>query len=349
MIIPAFSAHSGSSELSTTTALLSIDRLKSSRYQTRDLAFDNLEELENLANSIRTVGLLERPRVRKDPDDPESFEIISGHRRISAVSKFLGWKEIECQLYDELDEFDSFRLNLTENVQRHDLSPYEEGTAYLLCQKLFGLSDDEIAKMLQKSRQVVANRRELAVAANGYLKYADSSFANAFLRNFSSGHKEILKELSDPRMIRQGVKMIARGGSVRQIRRFVELFGFKDHEQRTRNHRQGTVCTRQELRSIQEVLSLFEHLREELPKEYIDRVGSLEDRILDSLLVCRADSANSNPFDDHRFSCPSCREIFGIERRIVPEQDEVLFIISPKNPNLNKVAVYPFPVYKVNS
>ncbi|MGH2639929.1 MAG: ParB/RepB/Spo0J family partition protein, partial [Rhabdochlamydiaceae bacterium] len=276
--LPVPMANANSKEPLTETAFLPVNLLKTSRYQTRDAAFDNYEELENLANSIKTVGLLEFPRVRKDPEHPDSFEIISGHRRIRAVSKFLGWKEIECEILERQDEFDVFRLNVAENVQRSNLSSYEEGMAYVVCQKLFGLSDDEMANQLHKSRQTVANKRELAVAANHYAEYTDSSVSNAFLRHFSIGHKEMLSKLTDAQMIKHSVTMIARGGSVKHIRRFVQLFANDGGKQRTANHLTDHVHSTSKLNSVEEVLSMFEELKKEVPKKYVDRISKLEDK-----------------------------------------------------------------------
>jgi ParB/RepB/Spo0J family partition protein len=326
-------------------ALLAISQLKSCRYQIRDVAFENFDELENLANSIRTVGLLELPRVRKDPENPGCFEVISGHRRIHAVSKFLGWKQIECEICQDLDEFEVFRMNVTENMQRSNLSPYEEGIAFLLCEKLFGFSDEEIAIRLHKSRQMIGSKRELAVAANRYAKYADPSHANAFLRHFSSGHKQILSKLVDERIIRHSVTMIARGGSARNVQRFAQLFAEENLDQRESDARTVIEDRQRESSPIETVLSLFEELKAQVPREYVARINRIEDKYLSQSVEGNRLSEDFN-HQGRTFKCVSCQKPYEISRKLVPEEDKVLFVINPKDSNFStEKIVCPFPVF----
>ncbi len=237
-------------------------------------------------------------------------------------------------------------------MQRSNLSSYQEGVAFLLCQKLFGFSDEEMAIRLHKSRQTIASKRELAIAANYYAKYADSSVVNAFLRHFSNGHKDIMNKLVDTQMIKHSVKMIARGGTVRHLQRFVEIFANENNYQRTADHQQHAVLAHQESKSIDAVLSIFEKLKTELPKKYVGRINRLEDNYLKADLNGFYVSSNTNISEDHNFRCPTCTETFEIDRKIVPEEDKVLFIINPKNSSTDaRKAVFSFPVYKekVNS
>jgi ParB/RepB/Spo0J family partition protein len=341
-------------------AVLAIDLLKTSRYQTRDTAFNDLEELENLANSIKAVGLLEPPRVRRDPQDPGCFEIISGHRRILAVSKFLGWKEVECEIFENLGEFDVFRLNVTENMQRSNLSPYEEGISFLTCERLFGFSDEEIGNRLHKSRQMIQSRKELAVAANHYLKHANSSIANAFLRHFSSGHKEILNKLEDNRIIGNCVAMIARGGSTRHLRRFIDLFANENSNQDTavdfqpnRIHHHLNHAPKVDS-SVKGVLSLFEELKAEVSEKCASEIMCFEEKYLKTHL--KEDyqlSSRSNIFETRTFRCPSCQESYDLSRKLRPDEDKVIIIIAPKDKHDDtEKAVFSFPAFykvKVNS
>ena len=200
-----------------------INLLRPSRYQVRDDAFVDKQALENLAASIRSIGLLEPPKVRVLPEDPKFFEIISGHRRIRAASEVLGWKEIECEVCENISEIGTFQYSLEDNIHRHNLSSFEEGAAFLLSERMFGLSQDQIAERFHQTRAAVQSKRQLALSASSYLKYADSSFANAFLRHVTLGHLTILSKL-DPNNVKYAMKMISRGATTRHLQRFANLF-----------------------------------------------------------------------------------------------------------------------------
>lgn len=340
------------SEFQLKTAILSISLLKSSRYQTRDAAFYSYEELQNLANSIKTIGLLELPRVRKDPDDPVCYEIISGHRRIQAVSKFLGWKKIRCEIYEKIDEFYAFRLNIAENLQRYDLSAYEEGVAYLLCHRLFGFSDEEIARQLHKSRQTVSTKRELAIAANQYVKYVEPPHANSFLRHFSLGHKEILSKLVTEQTTKQAVNMIARGASVRHLQRFIDLFTDESHVTHAEiNRSTNTIGADNSLSPVEEVLSLFEQMKKEVPKKFVSRLNNLQEKYLTAGLGTYRVSEGSEISENRIFNCPTCKEAFEVNRRLIPEKDRVLFTIKQNKIDIKPMKFeYMFPIfYKIKS
>ena len=192
--------------------LIPISKLKPSRYQTRHVAFENDEELRELAMSIRNMGLLEPPKVRRLVQSPGYYEIITGHRRIKAVSLYLGWTEVRCLVEEGLSEIDAFRLALIENIQRTNLSLYEEGQAYLLCEKLFGLSDQYIAESIHKSKPTVMLRRQLAADVNKYLRYCnDSRMINLFLQKFNPQHRRILRKIADERSIAKAVQRVFLG------------------------------------------------------------------------------------------------------------------------------------------
>lgn len=211
---------------------IAVSLLRQSRYQVRDQAFEDRYALQDLASSIKAAGLLELPRVRRCTDNPDCFELISGHRRVRAVSRHLGWKEIKCIVCEDLDETNAFRLGMAENVHRNNLSAYEEGIAYLLCQKLFGLSDERLVELFNRSRITIVMRRELASAANGYLKLVPPSERNTFLRNFSLGHRDILRKLQNNEEIARVIEMVARGVSARNVQRYVDVMGYTSEPRR---------------------------------------------------------------------------------------------------------------------
>lgn len=115
------------------------------------------ESIKELAESIREVGILQPLVVR---EAGRGFEIIAGERRFRAA------KETELEkvpvLIREAGESQSMQLALVENLQREDLNPLETASAYQALMESFGLSRDQLAVSLGKSRSAVANTLRLA-------------------------------------------------------------------------------------------------------------------------------------------------------------------------------------------
>lgn len=118
----------------------------------------NMNNLEELADSIRKIGLLQPIIVRSN--NSESFEIVAGNRRFSACKK-LGLRKIPCHIV-ELDDKKAFEVSVIENVQRRTLNPIEEGLAFKKYVNEFGWgSVSELAKKLSKSKSYVCRRIKL--------------------------------------------------------------------------------------------------------------------------------------------------------------------------------------------
>lgn len=109
---------------------------------------DRTKAIEELAESLRMDGLLQPILVTKDSGD--IYKIIAGERRYHAA-KLLGWTEIECKILNK-DARDTFRLAIIENLQRENLSPYEEVEALGLLKEKFNYTDAEIGNIFGKSR-----------------------------------------------------------------------------------------------------------------------------------------------------------------------------------------------------
>ena len=116
----------------------------------------NGEALAQLADSISANGVLQPILVRKTGD---RYEIIAGERRFRA-SKMAGLTAVPVVVIDATD-FESAKFALIENLQREDLNPYEEAQAYSAMMKEYGMSQEEIAAQLGKSRSAVANSLRL--------------------------------------------------------------------------------------------------------------------------------------------------------------------------------------------
>jgi ParB family chromosome partitioning protein len=130
---------------------LPVDLVQRGRFQPRrDF---NPDALEELANSIRAQGLMQPIVVR--PIGGERYEIIAGERRWRAA-QMAGLGEIAVIVRDVPDEA-AIAMALIENIQREDLNAIEEAVALQRLQQEFGLTHEQIAEAVGKSRTTVTN------------------------------------------------------------------------------------------------------------------------------------------------------------------------------------------------
>jgi ParB family transcriptional regulator, chromosome partitioning protein len=111
----------------------------------------NMGNIEELAASIREKGVLEPILVRNIA--PSRYQIISGERRFRAAQE-AGLEEIPAIEIDA-DDREVLEIALVENIQRKDLTPFEESEGLLMLQEKFDYTHDRIAKVLGKSRSTV--------------------------------------------------------------------------------------------------------------------------------------------------------------------------------------------------
>lgn len=134
-----------------------IDQLRPNRSQPRQL-FDGLEEL---VASIERVGVLEPLLVRRSET---GYEIISGERRYRA-SRAAGLTEVPCIVMD-IDDQHALEIALIENLQRQDLSPFEEAEGLQALIDQYGFTHDEVAERVSKSRTSVTESLRLTDMPN---------------------------------------------------------------------------------------------------------------------------------------------------------------------------------------
>jgi ParB family chromosome partitioning protein len=131
--------------------LVSVNKIMPSPYQPRR-EFDE-GKLEELSSSIKSHGLLQPVVIRIRPDG--AYELIAGERRLRA-SALAGLDEIPA-IVENVGDKDASTFALIENLQREDLNPLEEASGYHRLQEEFGLTQDDLAKLVGKSRSTVAN------------------------------------------------------------------------------------------------------------------------------------------------------------------------------------------------
>jgi ParB family chromosome partitioning protein len=116
------------------------------------------DTLEELAASIRSQGIVQ-PLLVRPADDGNRYEIVAGERRWRAAM-LAGLADIPV-LVRELSDMEVMAAALIENLQREDLNPLEEARAMSALRSEFGLSQDELANTLGKSRPAIANALRL--------------------------------------------------------------------------------------------------------------------------------------------------------------------------------------------
>jgi ParB-like protein len=133
---------------------LDINKITPNKNQPRTI-FNEIS-LQELADSITEVGVLQPITVKKIDD---YYEIIAGERRWRA-SRIAGLKTIPAIVKD-LEGLKALEAALIENIQREDLNPIEEALTYVRFSQEFNLSQEEIAKKVGKSRPSIANAMRL--------------------------------------------------------------------------------------------------------------------------------------------------------------------------------------------
>ena len=140
---------------SNTKAL--IGDLTRNPYQPRQIF--NEEKLQELTNSIKKNGIIQPVAVRPDKSNKSKYQIVAGERRWLAAQK-AGLHEIPITVLD-LDDNETLEVAIVENIQRDDLNPIEEASAYGRLNKEFDYDHDKIAKLMSKSRSHVSNTLRL--------------------------------------------------------------------------------------------------------------------------------------------------------------------------------------------
>lgn len=133
---------------------LPVEKINPSRYQPR--AEIAPQELEELVSSIKEKGIIQPILVRKLG---ERYEIVAGNRRLCAA-KLLGIKELPA-VVKEISDQDTLIYALVENIQRKDLNPLEEAEGFKKLHENFGLTYEEIAKLVGKDKTSIANTLRL--------------------------------------------------------------------------------------------------------------------------------------------------------------------------------------------
>jgi len=181
---------------------IEIARIRPNPNQPR-IQFDE-DALQELADSIAKRGVLQPILLR--PEGQEAFQIIAGERRWRAAQK-ARLHTIPAIVREGVDEEETAELALIENVQREDLNAIEEAEAYRQLINRYGHGQDDIGKLVHKSRSHVANMLRL-------LDLPEFVRQSLLKGDISMGHARAVAAAPDPETLTR--EILAKGLSVRQ-------------------------------------------------------------------------------------------------------------------------------------
>lgn len=172
------------------------------------------EQLEGLAQSIRAHGILEPLIVRPSPrQNGARYQLVIGERRWRAAQ--LAGLETVPVVVRRVSDREMVQMALVENLQREDLNPLEEAEAYRRLIDEFGMSQEEVARLLGRARPTVANTLRL-------LELEEPIQALVMEGRLSAGHAKALLGLQPgAERVRLAQRVAERGLSVRQTEELV--------------------------------------------------------------------------------------------------------------------------------
>ena len=181
------------------------------------------ETLADLADSIRTHGIIQPLTVRRLSSG--YYQIIAGERRWRAA-KLAGLSEVPAVII-EADDRKVMELGLIENLQREDLNPMEEAMGYRTLMEEYGLTQEETAQRVGKSRPAVANALRLIALPDAIRHLVEEG-------QLSAGHARALLSISSSTLQKKlAQKIIAEGLSVRQTEALAKRFAREEAQEET--------------------------------------------------------------------------------------------------------------------
>lgn len=246
------------SEDSNSTVTLKISEIEPNREQPRR-EFDE-KALAELADSISQHGVLQPLLVR--PLLSGGYQIVAGERRWRA-SRMAGLTEVPVVIR-ELTDSETMELALIENLQREDLTAIEEAKGYKQLMDRYALTQDEVARVVGKSRPAVANVLRL-------LNLPDEILSLVNAGRISAGHARTLLSFKDPGEMDKAARLVSTQDiSVRDLERLA-----KRANKESGQPQQGTK--EKKLSYYEEVeLALKEHLGRRIRVSGTNEKGTLE-------------------------------------------------------------------------
>ena len=196
-------------EEETGLLLLPINRVEPRADQPRQVFQE--DALQELSESIARYGLIQPITVRKLSEG--YYQIIAGERRWRAA-RLAGLEEVPVRVI-EADDRRAAELALVENLQREDLNPIEEAEGYRTLMDQYGLTQEEAAKSVGRSRPAIANALRLLSLSPPVLSLVEQG-------KLSAGHARSLLPLEDKKQLAAAQEILQKELSVRQSEQLVK-------------------------------------------------------------------------------------------------------------------------------
>lgn len=180
-----------------------IEFLRPGKYQPRH-RFDP-SQIQSLVDSVKEKGILQPILVRRLASEPNAYEIVAGERRWRAA-QLAQLHEVPVTIR-ELSDRDALEIALVENIQRENLNAMEEADGYRRLMDEFKHTQEDLAKVIGKSRSHIANMMRLLGLPEGVRGLVESG-------ELSAGHARALIGIDDAEVLAK--EAIAQGLSVRQ-------------------------------------------------------------------------------------------------------------------------------------
>lgn len=180
-----------------------LDKIKPNENQARKVF--NEEKLKELSESIKEFGVIQPLILRKEDDE---YLIIAGERRFRAA-QMADLKEVPAIIKD-LSTEEADKISLIENIQRVDLNPIEEALGYKSVMKEYGITQEELAEAIGKSRQYIGNTVRLLKLDPRVIEFLQKGF-------LSVSHGKLLLSIKDPeQQFKEAKRIIKLGNTVKE-------------------------------------------------------------------------------------------------------------------------------------
>ncbi|CAK7192502.1 Chromosome-partitioning protein ParB [Commensalibacter sp. Nvir] len=213
---PQLKASQFKTQTITETITLSLGCIEAGPFQPRQIM--QSESLQELANSLKHHGILQPLLVREKPSHKGKYQIIAGERRWRAA-QLANLYEIPVRICHFSDK-DAMAVALVENLQRADLNVIEEAEGFSKLLNEFSLTQEELAKIIGKSRPYITNNLRLLQLPEKIKVYLKEG-------KLSAGHARALLMHSDP--VKAAVKVLDNGLTVRQTEALVRKNTLQKH------------------------------------------------------------------------------------------------------------------------
>ena len=171
----------------------------------------DLEKLHELAASLKADGMIQPLVLKKNSS---GYSIIAGERRYRAA-KLAGFDQVPATIVDNIDDTRMLELALIENIQREDLNPLEAADAYKRLIDTCGLTQQELADRLGKSRAAVANQLRLLSLPSSIAQLVREG-------KLAEGHaRSLLSLASEDEMLKVARQVVEGNWSVREVEKDV--------------------------------------------------------------------------------------------------------------------------------